>query len=97
MTNREATKILRGKTIERVEGLDTEAGAMSNGGTPLQAVEIHLSDGSRLAFSVQEEPDGGDYGVTMIILRPGRKVLFTDRPRGRPRAPKKPPQQEPSR
>lgn len=78
MTSREVSKLLRGRKIARVE---LNSGGKSNGGTPLQNVEIHLEGGGLLAFCVQTSDN--EYGVTMLIAgvtEPG-EVLFTDKPR----------------
>jgi len=82
VTSREVSKLLRGKKIARV---DLNSAGPSNGGTPLQQVEIHLEGGGLLAFSVQECPSGADYGVSMAIINVSDRgqVLFTDRPRGK--------------
>ena len=82
MTSKQVTKLLRGKTIDRVD-LRTQAD-LSAGGSPMQDVQIFLSDGTSLTFATQEPADGGDYGVSMCIYRKG-EAFFSDRSGGKVR------------
>lgn len=67
---------LKGRTIVRLE---LHARRIRNGraGTiTMTDPEIYLDDGSILRFTVQEHPDGGDYGVQLIRSTPAARRRY---------------------
>lgn len=79
MTTKQVNRLLQAKIIARVD-LDAEPDLKTSGGGIAQRVSILLADGTALDFHVQEMADGGEYGISMSITRPGKPMLFTDKP-----------------